>query len=283
MKKTLHFSLLLGCIFVSILHVNAQQTTSNSRFPKSGDFNFGLNAVPILKWIGNTLNANTDNNAIEEDKFVYPDPSLLLRYAKTENLFYRLTLLGGRDQRNQENLIWDNTQPNNPLATVSDNKKSLNNFWGVGFGLEKRRTNGNLQGYFGAELFYTRDNNKSVYSYGNAFNINNQTPTTTVDFDNRTFQNVGERVLKTSTGSQNTVALRTFLGSEYFFTTGISLGVEFGWFFAQNFQAQGQTTSEYFDSNSKSVQTITRKTGGKSEYSDGFDNLEGAILLNFYF
>jgi hypothetical protein len=279
-KKILITSCVLTMVHVTVL---AQSVSPSDRLPKPGDFGFGLNAVPVLKWLGNTLNGNVDNNAIEQEKFIYDEPSVLIRYAKNEHTFFRMTLLGGRNIQTNENSVWDNNQINNPQATVTDFKKTLNNFWGFGLGFEKRRANGNLQGYGGAELFYMRANKYDKFTYGNRFDITNQTPTTTVDFTNRIHQNTAQRTLEIAEGASNTFAMRAFVGAEYFFARGISFGVEFGWAMSQRFQSDGRIATESFDVIANQTQKTTRILGGQSQYNDGFDNLGGSILLNFYF
>jgi hypothetical protein len=272
------FTGIFGCLQIQA------QSEGNSRLPQKGNLSFGINAVPVLIWAGNTLNGNVNNTSIGDEKFTdNSSPLVTVKYVYNENSFLRFSYLGGRNINRKENLVWDNSIINSPNSLVTDVSVTKDNFWGLGLGIEKRKSNGNLQGYIGADLFYVRDKNETNYFYGNSFSQSNQTPTSTYDFDNRLSKQTGTRTIMVSNGINNTIALRSFVGAEYFIAKGISLGVEYGLNFAYSMGKEGIVQTETFDAARNSVFTNVQKSGGKAQYTDGLDNQGGAILLNFYF
>jgi len=280
--KNKFFGFILSNIF--LLNIAFSQTETSTRLPQAGNLSFGINAVPILLWMGNTLNGNVNNNAIQDEKFFNNvGPLVTLRYVSDPSTFFRMTYLGGRNISEKQNLVWNNAMPNDPDNLVTDKMIRTDNFWGLGVGIEKRKSNGNLQGYFGTDLFYTRNNSKTEFQYGNGHSISNQSPTSTYDFDNRLSRSANTRTIKTSEGIDNTLALRAFVGAEYFFAKGMSLGVEYGLSFAYSRQKEGFIQTETFNAATNSIMTGVQRTGSKSQYSDGLDNQGGAISLNFYF
>ena len=272
------FTGIFGC-----LQIHAQNN-ENSRFPQKGNLSFGINAVPVLIWAGNTLNGNLNNTSIGNEKFIdNSSPLATLKYGYTDNTFLRFTYLGGRNINRKENSVWDNSVLNSPNSQVTDVFITKDNFWGLGLGIEKRKSNGNIQGYVGTDLYNIRDNSQTDYFYGNGFSQSNQTPTSTFDFDNRISKPMGTRAIRVSDGIDNTLALRAFVGAEYFVAKGISFGLEYGLNFAYSMEKEGVIQTESFDAARNSVITNVQKSGAKSQYTDGLDNQGGAILLNFYF
>jgi hypothetical protein len=68
-KKML--SILGACIMT--FSVSAQDTILTNKndmpiLPQAGEFAIGFNAVPILNWVGNTFNSNTNNQFIGQNK-----------------------------------------------------------------------------------------------------------------------------------------------------------------------------------------------------------------------
>lgn len=284
------FTGIFGCLQIHAkentnkVYIDTAHNNDNSKFPQKGNLSFGINAIPVLIWAGNTLNGNLNNTSIGNEKFIDNSrPLVTLKYGYTDNTFLRFTYLGGRNINRNENLVLDNSVLNSPNSQVTDVSVTKDNFWGLGLGIEKRKSNGNIQGYVGTDFFYIRDNSQTDIFYGNGFSQSNQTPTSTFNFDNRISKPMDTRTIRVSDGINNTLALRAFVGVEYFVSKGISFGLEYGLNFAYSTVNGGVIQTESFDAARNSVITNVQKSGVKSQYTDGLDNQGGAILLNFYF
>ena len=84
------------------------------------------------------------------------------------------------------------------------------------------------------------------------------------------------------------VGVSAFVGVEYFFAPKMSIGGEFGWGLGLNqgsgVSGNGETVSEAWSSNSKSVNTTTIETGGKvSSFIIDTKSTGGQIFLLFHF
>ena len=257
---------------------------SGDRFPENKQLGISMNAVPILNWLGNTFNGNANNTYIGQSKFINSNsPSVTLRYFYKPDFAIRGIYGGGRNQITQDNYVKDNSVVNDPYATVIDRKSTSSSTLLIGFGIEKRRSNGNLQGYYGIDITYGRSSSQSQYEYGNDFTMFNQSPTTTTDFDGKTSSNQFERVIDVNNQVTNSIGSRGFIGFEYFITKGISIGAEYG--LAVMFKSNSDADATTQSINTIDGTKINRRTkiAGSRSYSDKLDNQGGAILINAYF
>lgn len=277
----------VSCALLLLINPIFSQNTdgiSSDRLPKKGNINFGINAVPILQWAGNIFNGNVDNNSIGTPKFRNPlAPNITIKYALQEKTFLRITYGGNSTNHEQRNLVFDDSKANDPNARVIDVKTSNRNLWALAAGIEKRRSNGNLQGFFGADIVYSRGRIDEHYKYGNNFDDFNQTPTTTTDFVGRVSDNVGKRLLSTTTQNSHEIGLRAFIGAEYFFTNAISLGAEFGYTLVYQNASNTLNKYEIYDAFDGAVKQSIENTGGSNTTATILDNQGGSIMLNFYF
>jgi hypothetical protein len=82
------------------------------------------------------------------------------------------------------------------------------------------------------------------------------------------------------------LGVRGFVGVEYFFAPKISIGGELGWGISYMSTGEGEETYEFYDVSSTGnpfINSSTNKTGGRSAFNFGVDNISGAINLFFYF
>jgi hypothetical protein len=156
----------------------------------------------------------------------------------------------------------------NPTATnwpnnidpekVKDMKRENDWAVGIGGGLEKRKgTKYRLQGYYGGEASLILAGSGEKYKYGNAIVAN--TSTVSGDDDNLTKYttdfggNVStaadhdERTLSVRNGKTLALAVRGYVGVEYFFTAKMSVGGEFGWGLGYYRTGRGSQTVEGLD------------------------------------
>ena len=58
MKRILSFILAAG---VAVSSLSAQETEKKQYLPEEGDWSIGFDAKPVLNFVGNIFNGNTDN------------------------------------------------------------------------------------------------------------------------------------------------------------------------------------------------------------------------------
>ena len=279
-------SLFTVCIFPIGLGLMAQTANEEGgdRFPVNKQIGISMNAVPILNWIGNTFNGNANNTFIGQSKFINSaSQSVTVRYFYKDNIALRGIYGGSRGKTTQENYVVDNSINNDPFAVVTDRKVTSTSTLLIGFGIEKRRSNGNLQGYYGVDITYGRSSGQTQYYYGNDFTVFNQAPTSTTDFNNRSSSNLLERVIQENNQVSNSIGSRGFVGFEYFITKGISLGAEYGLSIMYNSNSDSDATTQSINSIDGTKVIRNKKVAGSDMYSDFLDNQGGVISINAYF
>ena len=113
-------------------------------------------------------------------------------------------------------LVDDQTSTANPLPKVEDSRKDAYTNVTIGAGMEMRRGNGRLQGFYGAELMFMMGSTKTTYTYGNAYDFTNL-PSQTHGTDG------SSDVLEVKSGSTIGLGVRGFVGCEYFVAAKISI------------------------------------------------------------
>lgn len=278
-RKIITCSLAVGLCF----GLNAQDLVSKKGvnvLPEAGDMAIGADATPLLEYVGNAFNFN-ENNTVNS-AFRTNDQSIFLKYFKDESTAIRGRVRLGFHNVSVNNLVLQDGQVD-PTVTVEDNRTVRNSNVVLSGGLEKRRGNGRLQGFYGGELFVSLSSSSSTFEYGNAFASDNDRPTSTIDFDALVSGLAPSRRLEESTGSTFGVGLRGFVGAEYFFAPKMSVGTEFGWGFGFNSTGEGETKTEFWDSPNNTADENVTKTAGGSSLDLDTDNLGGAIFIMFHF
>jgi hypothetical protein len=287
------FLSLLAAFGVAISATSAQDepmTNKNGQaiMPVAGDIGLGFNAVPLLSFVGNSFNGNTNNTYAGSNRFVsnLNTNAIFGKYMLTDKTAIRAHLRIAGTRTSINNSVFDNTA-NNPDSLVNDNLVINNSLYVLGGGYEMRRGNGRLRGFYGAEAFvgYGRPDQRR-YSYGNAFGALNPAPTST-DWDGQGGVNnespTAERKVSQLGGSQLTLGVRPFIGVEYFFAPRISIGSEFGWSIAYNRFGRTTSTYEAFESSTNNIISRTEKGSITNQTSVDTDNFNGALFLMFYF
>lgn len=252
--------------------------------PEQGEFAVGFNAVPILSWIGNSFNANTNNTYAGDNKFIsnLGNNVLFGKYMLEENVAIRAHLRVGIFNDSRDNYVIDDTE-NKPNVFVTDNRLINNQTYTLGGGYEFRRGKGRLQGIYGGDVFFMYNKYSETYNYGNVFGQLNQAPTTTTNFGTGFAQPQGERQVNFNQGGTFGLGLRPFVGVEYFFASKMSIGAEFGWNVMFANTADGSSVNEYYDPASSEVIQRTVDVAGSRTWNLDTDNFNGAIFLMFYF
>lgn len=259
-------------------NVISQDTVLTSKkgipiLPQKGDWAIGIDARPFANFFNS--NSNVGFNFINDNTF----------FGKkfiNNNTAYRARVRIGFNQFNNEFYSMEDGQiiPD-PNVTVTD-KQNINTMdITVGFGIEKRKGYGRLQGFYGAEVFVTVETQNENYTYGNDFSMTNPNPTSH-NFGHN-IPGAGGRYSYIEDGITFGGGIRGFLGVEYFFAPKISVGGEFGWGPGFGFTSEGKKKCKSWDIQNNSLKTETEKIAGSNGW--GFDNgnLGGVVYFMFHF
>ena len=228
----------------------AQETTSGMTtkkgetiLPEADDWALSIDAVPVMNYLGNVLNGNTNNAS---PSFGYPGTPLAItaKMFKDEKTAYRGMLRLGFGSTTMNNFVDDNVNTTDPAAMVNDSWKSAYHSIVLGAGYEMRRGKTRLQGFYGGMFMIGLGGSKSTYTYGNGITSTNQNPTSTVWTPTVTAGPLGTRTLEDKAGSTFMLGLRAFGGAEYFIFAKMSIGAEFGWGLAMMNTGEGEKTTE---------------------------------------
>ena len=176
--------------------------------------------------------------------------------------------------------ILDNQPVPNPDVQVTDEWITSSTDIHLGGGLEFRRGEGKIVGVFGAEAGFLYRRTAIDYDYGNPISQVNPQPSATFwSFNNNRY----ERQIEVRRDRQFGAGLNGFIGVEYFFAPKISLGAEFllGVSYMQSYR--DETTYEYWDTVTGSVQTRSAISEGGNFFQLETGNYGGSINLMFYF
>lgn len=293
MKKVIGVSLALVFSVASIAQSNEQIQNKNEVdiMPVKGEFAIGMNAVPVLNYVGNIFGLTSSNNSMSGNKFVnyFASNTLFGKYMISDNNAVRAHLRIGQYNNTFQNEVFDDTQ-NDPDALVMDTYKSNSSVYNLGIGYEWRRGKTRLRGIYGGELMYQYQRGTSTeYTYGNAFGTTNPAPTSTTWFSSGGVINENpdaERLVSSKNGSFNGIGVRAFAGIEYFIAPKICLGTEFGWGIMGGFSGASKTVSESWDPTANGTGAVVNDevigSKGRSLSADT-DNFGGSLYLMFYF
>jgi hypothetical protein len=177
---------LMGCLFVASVGNAQEEPLKNKKghvvLPETGDYALGFNAVPILTFIGNTFNGNTNNTSIGDDKFAsgFGQNVIFGKYFLAPEKAVRIDFRFGLHSATFKNDVISDLA-NSPDSLVVDKAKLLNQNYVIGLGHEWRMGTGRLQGVVGGGLFYGfNSSTKATYDYGNTFSGGNASPLSTI-------------------------------------------------------------------------------------------------------
>lgn len=277
-KLILTVALASAAAFVSAQDMMSKRGTPI--LPESGDWSLGFDAAPLLNYFGNLFDQTGNNSATARYQ---ENMTLVGKMMKDENTALRVKVRLGISSAKTENLVDQDGSTSNPPATVVDTRKISGNNITLGAGLQKYRGKGRLKGFYGAEAAIMLGGGKTTYEYGNPFSTTYMTPESTTDWNTGASAAVGSRNTEVKNGSMFGIAIRGFIGVEYFFAPKLSIGAEYGWGFALSSFGEGETTNEAWNATSNGVTTTTTATGKSSNFSLDVDNASGSIVLSAYF
>lgn len=311
MKK----SILAVAVVLGATSTFAQDLTSKkgeNYLPEAGDWAIGIDAVPLLNYVGNFFGKTADNTHAG-NIWTPSNPNLVItgKYFVEDDLAYRGGIRLGFGSTKETVTVADRqvaAPTTNPWpetgAEVENTLKTGYTAVGLTFGLEKRKGSTRLQGFYGAELGFLINSNSTQYTYGNALTAGTVAIPVVVTGADDFGTNLGTtvdgqgnirdtRVLESKSGLGFSLGLRAFIGAEYFIIPKLSIGGELGWGLGLSLSGKSSSSVETVglldNATDTSVQTISSE-GDKSS-SFGLDNSivnplfgpVGRLNLTFHF
>ncbi len=232
--------------------------------PEGGDWALGFDATPFLNYAGNAFNGAINNNAPTAD-FVNNNMAIYGKMFRDASTAYRAVIRIGFGSNSWDSIVPDVSPSAGATDVVTNTYKTSDMNVTLGAGLEKRRGNTRLQGFYGGEALISLGSSKETWEYGNKIQ------------DEGSFF----RVTENKQGSTFGLTVRGFIGAEYFLFPKISLAGEFGWGIGLASTGEGEVTAETYDGTDTSTQVS--KTGGNSSFGLDTDNTGGSLRLLFHF
>ncbi len=321
MKK----SILAVAVVLGATSTFAQDLTSRkgeNYLPEAGDWAIGIDAVPLLNYVGNFFGKGADN--MHAGTIWTPNnPALSIngKYFVEDDLAYRGGIRLGFSTGKSTNVVGDRTAdpaaPNpwpDALPTVENSwKRSATNI-AITAGFEKRKGNTRLQGFYGAEIGFMITSSSNKFTYGNSllggtvaadfievdaadeFLADANDPFSGVNLDvvnDGTGAAVQTRDLTQKSGIGFAIGVRGFIGAEYFIIPKLSIGGELGWGLGFGLSGKSKTTAETVGQRNGAAESTveTIETTGTKTTVFGFDNSivnplfgpVGRLNLTFHF
>jgi len=255
--------------------------------PQAGDMGLSMDASPFLDFAGNILNNTAGNNAptVLATNGGFLNSQITFRYFLEDNMAVRARVGISQTTTTTTNLVQQDNQTD-PNVRVEDRQVQSANGFNVAGGIEMRRGNGRLQGYYGGELAVSKTNNSFFREYGNALTQDNQAPRSTVGFGavaNNGVANLENRLIASYGGRNVTVGLNGVIGAEYFFGPRMSIGAEFILGFGLGFEQEGENqTEEWSDDGIEFTVTPSENKRFIRDFTTNPGN-GGNVTLNLYF
>jgi hypothetical protein len=292
MKKIL-IAVAFAC---TALFASAQNTVITSKngipiLPETKDWGLGFDASPFFDVIKGIF-SSSDTSGASYTNFTKNHPlSIYGKYVKDPNTIWRLNArLNFTSKKNNYATLLDTSSNSTGISQYGDDVLSETDAGiTLGFGIEKRRGKGRVQGYYGPEIMVGYSSAKITANYANALSVDNQNPTISPPL---VIDPVGHRVKEQKDGTTFNFGIRGFVGVEYFFMAKASIGAEFGWGISYVHRGEPETKIESWDPslNSGDGGIKTDLVNGDALYHGKIsglivdsDNAYGALNLIFYF
>lgn len=256
--------------------------------PEAGDWALGFDGTPFLNYVGNWANG-TSNNSVNAT-WVGNTPMMTVygKMFKDETTAYRAKIRIGFGSTSTKNFF--DTSAVNPATVVELEDEMSTSYFNLtlGGGIEKRRGNTRIQGFYGGELLISFGSSSESYTYGDSYDDINLATYTTNFNTGATTTGTGPRVTEMSNGSTMQIGLRGFVGVEWFLAPKVSVAAEYGWGLAMSSTGDGETTTEEWGlatptATANSLITKTTTNGGSSSFGIDTDNNGGVISIFFHF
>lgn len=243
MKKLL-LLLAVGAMSVSLAAAQAGED-KGPMYPAAGTIGVGIEADPILDYIGNMFNNSTSNNA--SARWDTHLPALYLRYFLFDKAAVRARFEFNAGRNSTVNHVADEAARRlNPLSRkeVEDLMTVAYHEYDIRLGYQMFRGNHRLKGFYGGDIYYSYSNTDREYMYGNKMSQLNPSPLSTNDFSTLTTGNEAKRTLAKKGVTSHGFGLNAFTGAEFYFMPQACIGFEVGLVFGGNVTGKGRVTTE---------------------------------------
>lgn len=293
MKKTVLFVAAAILATTTFAQDGLTSKKGEAYLPEAGDWAIGFDGTPFLDYAGNMFNGNT-NNGVNATWVGNNRPMTIVgKMFKDESTAYRAKLRIGFGSTTQEG-VYD-TSLTTLTGEVTDEMKMSNMMITLGGGIEKRKGNTRIQGFYGGEALISFGGSGTEYTYADASSGSSTTATpnlhqsTQFDFGTNTAYNgnANERVTKNTNGSTFQLSLRGFVGVEWFVAPKVSVSAEYGWGLMMSSTGAGEVdTEEYVIATGTTTESVVARkhtTGASSAFGIDTDNNGGQITIMFHF
>jgi hypothetical protein len=294
MKKKVLF---VASMFLATAMIAQDGLTSKkgeAYLPEAGDWALGFDGTPFLDYAGNMFNGNTGNSVNATWVGNQPAMTVYGKMFKDETTAYRAKVRIGFGSTSAETIgFYDaDADPTTNQVEYTNTAKTSNMMITLGGGIEKRRGNTRIQGFYGGEVLLSFGSSSTDYTYGDnskgsTANGDLYQAEYTTDFVTGATTTGGERDLSVSNGSTMTIALRGFAGVEWFLAPKVSVAAEYGWGLRMQSQGDGERdTEEYAIATGATNESLIQRkhtTGGNSSFGIDTDNNGGVISIFFHF
>jgi len=217
MRKSIFSALLF--LFASAAFAQPVSKKGEYYLPQAGDWALGIDAAPFLNYIGNFF--SDDFNSAPSAAFANSQFAIVGKKFVRDDFAYRGSFRLG--------ILADNQRAFSPEFSNDPTNTTVEDSYGrtftnavLSFGVEKRKGNTRVQGYYGAEGLVGFGTEKHTFDYGNTINPQNTNPDRTewiIDFQNdprevTTVTEVGGFITEYRQGSTFHIGARAFAGVE---------------------------------------------------------------------
>ncbi len=281
---------------------NIRSKNGERVLPQAQDWSIGIDANPFFSYLKGLIGQG--NNATTPSiNYLLGNQMITGKYFLQSDLAIRGSLRIGINSSTQSNMVADRSVAGTTtfpdLPSMLENEMQITgSAFGLSGGIEKRRGNTRLQGFYGGELGFWSSGSRQEFSYGNALSVS---PTKPVGVDlnddffaggnNITSDTYGNdaRITERNNGSTFQFGLRGFVGAEYFIFPKISIGGEFGWGLGYQSTRGAEVTTESINTgtNEYGVQTIESGNGNgftlDTDNSNSLFGPSGSVRINLHF
>lgn len=265
--------------------------------PEKGDWAIGIDLKPVLNYVGNIFNGNTQNNidylggeAVTNNldgwnNNIAPSASIMAKYMISNNFALRANI--GLLLKSDFNNVYVQNDQNaalNPLneTKLIDSQKSNKNGMSLMVGAEYRKGTKRVQGVFGFGALLGFQNTTTKYNYANQITSINQTPSTSLNAPQAAINDY--RVTKQKGTSDVFYGVTGSAGVEWFVAPKISLGAEVNLCLYGISGGQQYKESEGWNNATQTVETrYDLSSPGNSAFRLGTENVGGSLYMSFYF
>jgi hypothetical protein len=259
--------------------------------PEAGDWAIGFDGTPFLDYVGNMFNGTAGNTVTAGWVGNTPQMTFVGKMFKDETTAYRAKVRIGFGSTTTKAV--SDTSTSTLTGEITDEKGTSYFNLTLGGGIEKRRGNTRIQGFYGGEILFAIGSSSESYTYADNGSGSSTAATpnlhqpTYFDFGAGATTTGGERTVEVANGSTMTLSLRGFIGVEWFLAPKVSVSAEYGWGLMMQSTGDGERdTEEYnFSTGATTESLIARKhtTGGTSSFGIDNDNNGGVITIMFHF